>query len=102
MAEMGPGSRWRSVACTTEVIVVAAPTEVVSLHCGGHPMAPVSDQTESRPVDQTHSSGTVVGKRFRHDVSGLEVLCTKAGAGSLSIDGVPVPMKEAKPLPSSD
>ena len=34
--------------------------------------------------------------------SGIELLCTKAGEGSLSLDGAPLPLKEAKPLPSSD
>jgi hypothetical protein len=102
MADMGVGSRWRSVACSTEVIVVAATTEAVSLQCGGHSMVPVGDRTENRPIDTVHSSGTLVGKRFRDEASGLEVLCTKAGIGSLAIGGVPVPMKEAKPLPSSD
>jgi hypothetical protein len=65
-------------------------------------MVPVGDQTENRPIDEAHSRTTLIGKRFRDETSGLEVLCTKAGVGSLSIGGVPVPMKEAKPLPSSD
>ncbi|MDQ1498700.1 MAG: hypothetical protein QOI86_2040, partial [Actinomycetota bacterium] len=29
-------------------------------------------------------------------------LCTKAGEGSLVLDGAPLPQKDAKPLPSSD
>jgi hypothetical protein len=29
-------------------------------------------------------------------------LATKAGAGSLSVAGEPLPLKDAKPLPSSD
>jgi hypothetical protein len=45
---------------------------------------------------------TAVGKRFADEESGLEVLCTKAGDGALSIDGTLLPMKGAKPLPSSD
>jgi hypothetical protein len=65
-------------------------------------MVSKDEQTENHPIDGAHSSGTLVGKRYRDETSGLEVLCTKVGAGSLSINGVPVPMKEAKPLPSSD
>jgi hypothetical protein len=30
------------------------------------------------------------------------LLCTKAGAGSLALDGRALGLKEAKPLPSSD
>jgi hypothetical protein len=35
-------------------------------------------------------------------VSGLEVLCTKGGKGSLAIGGRPIGAKEAKKLPASD
>ena len=34
--------------------------------------------------------------------AGIEVLATKGGAGSLSLDGQPLALKDAKPLPSSD
>jgi hypothetical protein len=34
--------------------------------------------------------------------TGLEALCSKPGAGSLSLDGRPLTMKEAKKLPASD
>jgi hypothetical protein len=43
-----------------------------------------------------------MGKRFSDDESGLEVLCVKPGAGSLSIDGRAIGAKEAKKLPASD
>ena len=37
-----------------------------------------------------------------YEERGLELLCTKAGAGSLTLDGAPLGLKSAKPLPSSD
>ena len=40
-AELKPGSRWQSVVCDTQVIVVRPPTTGVVLQCGGHPMVPV-------------------------------------------------------------
>ena len=43
-----------------------------------------------------------VGKRFADPESGIELLVTKAGEGSLAVNGVAIPLKEAKPLPSSD
>lgn len=32
----------------------------------------------------------------------MEVLCTKPGQGTLALNGVPLPLKAAKPLPASD
>ena len=100
--ELKPGSRWSSPVDDTEVIVVKAGAEGLSLECGGHPMIPGGTEKPSGvELDPGFSSGTQVGKRFEHE-SGLEVLCTKAGAGSLGVDGKPLPLKESKPLPSSD
>jgi hypothetical protein len=84
------------------MIVVRAPAEPVNLECGGHPMVALGDDIPAGlELDAGHAAGTPVGKRYASE-SGLELLCTKAGAGSLSIDGEPVPLKDAKPLPSSD
>lgn len=100
--ELKPGSRWVSAAGDTEVIVVKAGAPGLSLECGGHPMVPAgADKPAGLTLDPGFSEGTQIGKRFEHD-SGLELLCTKAGQGSLSVDGVALPLKESKPLPSSD
>jgi hypothetical protein len=53
-------------------------------------------------VDAAHAGGTQMGKRFADSETGIEVLATKGGAGSLSLDGQPLALKDAKPLPSSD
>lgn len=45
-------------------------------------------------------SGTLVGKRYA--LEGVELLCTKAGAGSLSLGETPIPSQDAQQLPSSD
>jgi len=96
-----PGTRLRSQACTTEVIVVR-PAEV-TLYCGGHPMVEFgTEPATSLTLDPSASTGSLAGKRYT-DVSGtLEVLVTKAGAGTLSDAGQALTVKEAKPLPSSD
>jgi len=52
-------------------------------------------------LDPARSTGTAIGKRFEHGC-GLEVLCTKAGDGTLSVDGEIIGSKDSKPLPSSD
>ena len=101
--ELKPGSRWKSAVCDTEVVVVRATAQPISLECGGRPMvAHAAPKPEGLALDAGHSDGTQPGKRFADDVSGLEVLCTKGGKGSLSIDGRPIGAKEAKKLPASD
>lgn len=53
-------------------------------------------------IDEAHSGGSQMGKRFTDEETGAEVLCTKAGAGSLAIDGRAIGAVEAKKLPASD
>lgn len=43
-----------------------------------------------------------LGKRFKCQVCGTEVLCTKAGAGSAACCGQQMEPVEARPLPASD
>jgi hypothetical protein len=101
--DLKPGTRWASQVCDTEVIVVRAPTSPVSLECGGHPMVAVGDdKSADLTLDPALAQGSLIGKRFADATSGIELLVTKAGAGSLAVDGVAIPLKEAKPLPSSD
>jgi len=101
--ELKPGSRWKSAVCDTEVVVVRAVKDPVQLECGGQAMvAHNAAKPAGAAVSPDFASGTQAGKRFADEVSGLEVLCTKGGAGSLSIDGRPIGAKEAKKLPASD
>jgi hypothetical protein len=102
--DVKPGARLRSVVDTTEVIVVRAPSEPLDLRCGGRPLVELGDESGgdgSGPV-APFDTGTLLGKRYVHADSGLELLCTKAGAGALSVGDELLPVKEAKPLPSSD
>ena len=101
--EQKPGSRWKSVVCDTAIAIVRAAKAPVTLECGGQAMI---SHDSARPaggvVAAAHSGGSLLGKRYADTASGLEVLCTKAGAGSLSVDGRVLVAKEAKRLPSSD
>ena len=97
-----PGSRWASAVCDTEVIVVKAGGEGLTLGCGGQAMIEAgSAKPEGVSLDKDLAGGSPVGKRYQHE-SGLELLCTKAGAGTLTVDGALLPLKESKPLPASD
>jgi hypothetical protein len=100
--EIKIGARLRSVADTTEVVVVKAPSGDIDLRCGGHPMAPIGGEPGTESVATGFDEGTLVGKRYSDDDAGIEVLCTKAGSGSLSVGDTPLPVKGAKALPSSD
>jgi hypothetical protein len=52
--------------------------------------------------DAAFAEGTKMGKRYTDAAGTLELLCIKPGAGSLSVDGVALQHKDAKPLPASD
>ena len=96
---MKPGTKLKSVVCDTEVMVIRASDAVVE--CGGQPMA------DERPagrvaIDPAFAEGTKMGKRYVDAAGTLELLCVKAGQGSLAVNGVALQTKDAKPLPSSD
>lgn len=100
--ELKPGTRWKSVVCTTEVIVVRPPQTAGSLTCGGAGMvaqASTADRNGAPAADA--AGGTSLGKRYASE-DGLQVLCTKAGAGSLALNGQPLGLLETKKLPASD
>jgi hypothetical protein len=101
--QVKPGSRWKSAVDTTEVVVVRPPKGEATIECGGHPMVPLgTDVPAGLTLSPDFSAGTSVGKRYVEAESGIELLGSKAGTGSLSIDGRPVELKDAKPLPASD
>ena len=101
--DIKPGARFRSAVCDTEVIVIKAPGEQLDLRCGGHPMLPAgSDRPDGVSAEAGFDGGTLMGKRYTDEAGTLELLCTKAGASSLSIGEVVLNVKDAKPLPSSD
>jgi hypothetical protein len=103
-SDLKPGTRLKSAVDATEVVVVRAPTTAVEVSCGGHPMIAV-DNTEPAATSQPESgwaTGTLIGKRYGNAELGLEVLCTRAGVGSLGVDGERLEAAQAKPLPASD
>lgn len=101
--QLKPGSRWKSAVCDTEVVVVRPPKGDVVLECGGAPMvAKDGAAPEGLSLSPDHANGTAVGKRYFDEGVGIEVLGSKAGKGSLSANGTPLSIKEAKALPASD
>ena len=96
---MKPGSKLKSAVCDTEVMVIRGSGLVVE--CGGKPMGDDKPATLG-DLDAAFSEGTKIGKRYVDAAGTVELLCVKAGKGSLSIGGVALQTKDAKPLPSSD
>jgi hypothetical protein len=99
--ELKSGIRLRSAVCSTEVIVVRVSTEALTIQCGGYDMIPLdADPPTGLSLEQNHGNGALLGKRYGN--AEIELLCTKGGDGALSVNGSPLPVKDAKPLPSSD
>ena len=101
--ELKPGSRWRSAVCDAEAVVVRPPATPGVLECGGQPMVPHgAERAAGFAPAQGLDEGVLAGKRYADAESGLEVLCSKAGVGSLALSGRRLAIKDAKKLPASD
>lgn len=96
-----PGTRLYSAVCDGQMIVVKAPGEPVELTIGGVPPRTAPGEATAEAL-QGHDGGTSVGKRYSDAVGAIELLCTKHGQGMPAVDGVPLEIKTAKPLPASD
>jgi hypothetical protein len=101
--QLRPGLKLRSGVCDAQVVVVKAPSEPVELGCGGVPLLEEGQEPEgSASLDPSLGDGPLLGKRYADEEIGLELLCTRAGTGALTVDGRPLAVKGAKPLPASD
>ena len=97
---MKPGTRLKSAVCDTEVMVVRGSGDI-ALECGGAAMGEAKAEAGGE-LNPSFATGTQMGKRYVDEAGTVELLCVKPGKGSLSIGGVALKPKEAKPLPSSD
>lgn len=99
--KLNVGLNLYSTVDATTVIVVRAPEAEVTITCGDAEMTtekPAADAATGAPAP----GGTLLGKRYADEELGLELLCTKAGPGALAVNGTPLEVKQAKPLPASD
>jgi hypothetical protein len=102
---MKNGQQFKSVVCSTKVIVLRKPTDDAAvLSCGGFPMIDAASEAprNQQPADAELLGGTVMGKRYGETESGIQVLCVTAGEGTLAINGHPLETEAVKQLPSSD
>ena len=103
--QLRAGLQLESVVSPARVSVIRAQKEDVEVCCGGKAMIPAEKipGAGASPSDGDGSgSGPMLGKRYAHEALGIEFLCTRAGAGELTVNGEPLVLKEPKPLPSSD
>ncbi|HEX3785552.1 MAG TPA: hypothetical protein VHX38_38360 [Pseudonocardiaceae bacterium] len=100
---MKTGMRLCSAVCATEVIVIRAKAPELDLRCGGAPMLPegAPEGTVSGPA-AGFTEPTLLGKRYSDADETVELLCTRAGASTLSLGDVPLAVKDPRPLPASD
>jgi len=98
------GQSLSSPVDTTTVIVVRAPDSDVELTCAGVPLwdAKSGGEAPEGSADPDQLGGSLLGKRYADEELGLELLCTKGGTGTLAVNGTPIPLRDAKPLPASD
>ena len=64
-------------------------------------MRPAGTGGDKLPIS-LEGDAVLLGKRYADDDLGIELLCSAAGQGTLSIGTTPLPIKGSKPLPSSD
>lgn len=96
------GAKVSSAVCDTQLMVIKAPAGEHDLRCGGAPMVAGAAAPGGGSPDAAHAAGTLIGKRYVNADESLELLCTKAGKGSLSLGVTVLEVKQAKQLPSSD
>jgi hypothetical protein len=96
---MKAGTKLKSAVCDTEVMIIRMGEGTIE--CGGAPMT-VDKVAALGELSADFAAGTLMGKRYVDDANTFELLCVKAGKGSLSVSGVALSIKDAKPLPASD
>jgi hypothetical protein len=101
MTQLKPGLKLKSAVCDAEIMIIKAGT-AGALTCGGLSMVGAGESGSGAAPDEAHMSGCQVGKRYVNADESLEVLCVKAGKGSLAVEGEPLVVKGSKKLPSTD
>lgn len=96
-----PGLKVNSAVSAAQVVVVRAPAGEVDLRCGGVAMVP-ADAPVAADGTVAEEGSLLVGKRYADAGGTIELLCVRAGAGTLSLGGEPLELMAARQLPTSD
>ena len=101
--ELRAGQKLHSAVCEAQFVVVRAPADSVEVACGGVALLDHEPAADERgELDASLGDAPLLGKRYADEEVGLELLCSRPGTGALTLAGAPLPLKGAKPLPSSD
>ena len=100
--QLRAGQQLVSAVDSTAVIVIRAPEAESTLTCGGVLMTAPGEPAPDGEPDPSLMGGSQIGKRYVDEADTIQVLCTKAGSGTLALDGTPLVIQAAKPLPASD
>src|ERR1700722_16688188 len=96
------GQQLVSAVDSTAVSVIKAPAAECTVTCGGIAMATAGEPVTAAEANPALLGGTQIGKRYVDDADNIQLQCTKAGQGPLELDGNPLQIQAAKPLPASD
>lgn len=96
------GGRFVSAVSDAQVMVIKAPPGEHELHCGGASMVAGGGGAAGGQLAAGDAGEVLIGKRYVNADESLELLCTKGGKGTLSLNGTALEIKQAKQLPSSD
>ena len=97
------GTRLTSAVSDVQIMAIKIPAGDYEVTCGGVSMVgPGGEALADVVIDGADSGETLMGKRYVDEDETVEFLCTKAGKGSLVLNGKPLDVKQAKQLPSSD
>lgn len=96
------GAKLGSTVCPGQILVLRVPAAAIDLRIGGATVAAANAVGELTAIDPALADGILTGKRYTDAAETMEFLCTRGGAGSITVDGVVLGIKAAKALPSSD
>lgn len=96
--ELRPGLKVKSMVSEAEFIVVRGTGEG-DLQSGGEP---VTEDIAAVPSGATVEGEVLLGKRYSDESGSVEIMCVKAGAGTLTLDGAALQVRPPRSLPSSD
>jgi hypothetical protein len=91
------------VTSSAQFVVIRGGDVDADLRCGGAPLAGPDEPDAAAPAGVVGDGPALeVGKRYGDADGAVELLCTRQGAGPLTLAGTPLAPRAAKSLPSSD
>ena len=102
MVAIKAGTRLRSAVGETEIIIIRSVAREIDLRCGGTAMVVAGSDEPTGSAAEGLAEQTNAGTRYSDDGTGIEVLVTRGGVGTLSVGADALARKAPNRLPSSD